>query len=109
MIIWIQILPCPAAEIGKLWVPEIALIYLRDLFLSIGLKAATNNVSFKCKFLYKLLFYVHLTNKMIVFFGFGLFKQTSLQFLQQIYVKNVHPVYGAGSQTHDLWNVILFP
>ena len=68
MIIWIQILPCPAAEIGKPWVPEIALIYLRDLFLSIGLKAATNNVSFKCKFLYKLLFYVHLTNKMIVFF-----------------------------------------
>ena len=39
---------------------------------------------------------------------FGLFKQT-LQFLQQIYVKNVHPVYGAGIRTHDLWNVNLFP
>ena len=37
------------------------------------------------------------------------FKQTSLQFLQQIYVKNVHPVYGAGIQTHDLQNVSLFP
>jgi len=41
-------------------------------------------------------------------FIFGLFKQT-LQFLQQIKVKNVHPVYGAGNQTHDLWNVSLFP
>ena len=29
-------------------------------------------------------------------FIFGLFKQTSLQILQQINVKNVHPVYGAG-------------
>ena len=31
-------------------------------------------------------------------FIFGLFKQTLLQFLQQIYVKkcHVHPVYGAG-------------
>ena len=41
-------------------------------------------------------------------FIFVLFKQT-LQFLQQIYVKNVHPVYGAGIQTHDLRNVSLFP
>ena len=32
---------------------------------------------------------------------FCLFKQT-LQFLQQIYAKNVHPVYGAGIQTHNL-------
>ena len=30
-------------------------------------------------------------------FIFGLFKQTSLQFLQQINVKNVHPEYGAGN------------
>ena len=29
-------------------------------------------------------------------FIFGLFKQTSLQLLQQINVKNIHPVYGAG-------------
>ena len=42
-------------------------------------------------------------------FIFGLFKQISLQFLQQIYVKNVHPVYGAGIRTHDLQNVSLFP
>ena len=39
-------------------------------------------------------------------FYFRLFKQT-LQFLQQIYVKNVHPVYGAGIRTHDLWNMLL--
>ena len=30
------------------------------------------------------------------------FKQTSLQFLQQIYVKNVHPVYSAGIRTQPL-------
>ena len=28
--------------------------------------------------------------------------QTTLQLLQQINVKNVHPVYNAGIQTHDL-------
>ena len=39
---------------------------------------------------------------------FFCFKQT-LQFLQQINVKNVHPVYGAVIQTHDLWNVSLLP
>ena len=42
-------------------------------------------------------------------FIFILFKQTSLHFLLQIFVKNVHPVYGAGIRTHDLWNVSLFP
>ena len=43
-------------------------------------------------------------------FIFGLFKQT-IQFLQQINVKkcHVHPVSGAGIQTHDLWNVSLLP
>ena len=30
-------------------------------------------------------------------------KQTSLQFLQQINVKNAHLVYGAGIWTKDLW------
>ena len=30
------------------------------------------------------------------------FKQTSMNFLQQIDVKNVHPVYCAGIRTHDL-------
>ena len=40
-------------------------------------------------------------------FIFGLFKQTSLQILQQINVKNVHPVYGAGFRTHNLQNMIV--
>ena len=39
---------------------------------------------------------------------FRLFKQT-LRFLQQIYVKNLHPVYGAGIRTHDLSNMSLRP
>ena len=34
-------------------------------------------------------------------FIFDLFKQT-IQFLQQINVKNVHPVYGAGIRIHGL-------
>ena len=41
-------------------------------------------------------------------FIFGLFKQT-LQFLQQINVKNVHPVYSAEIQTHDPQNISLLP
>ena len=36
------------------------------------------------------------------------FKQT-LQFLQQIYVKTVHPVYGAGIGTHNLLYMSLLP
>ena len=42
----------------------------------------------------------------LVSFIFGLFNQT---FLQQIYVKNVHPVYGAGIWTHNLQNKSLLP
>ena len=42
-------------------------------------------------------------------FIFGLFKQKSLQFLQQINVKNIHPVYGTGIRTHDLRNASPFP
>ena len=38
---------------------------------------------------------------------FSVFFKQTLQFLQ--YVKNVHPVYGAGIRTHDLRNVSLFP
>ena len=34
--------------------------------------------------------------------------QTNIKFLQQIYVKNVHPVYGAGIWTNDLHNMSLF-
>ena len=37
------------------------------------------------------------------------FKQTTIQCLQQINVKNVHPVNFAGIQTHDLQNMILLP
>ena len=42
------------------------------------------------------------------FIYFRLFEQT-LQFLQQINLKNVHPVYGAGIRTHDLHNMSLLP
>ena len=34
---------------------------------------------------------------------------TNITFLQQINVKNVHPVYGAGIQTHDLQNMSRHP
>ena len=37
---------------------------------------------------------------------FCLFKQ-SIQFLQQINVKIVHPVHGAAIRTYDLWNMSL--
>ena len=42
---------------------------------------------------------------------FGLFKQTSLQFLQQINVKkcHVHPVFCAWIRTHDLSNMSRLP
>ena len=33
--------------------------------------------------------------------------QVLLQFLKQI--KNIHPVYGARIQTHNLWNMSPFP
>ena len=41
-------------------------------------------------------------------FIFGLFKQ-KFQFLQQINLKNVQPVNGAGIRTHDFWNVSFIP
>ena len=44
----------------------------------------------------------------LFFVYFCLFKQT-LQFLQQINVKNVHPEYGAGIRTHNLRNMSLLP
>ena len=34
---------------------------------------------------------------------------TNIKFLQQINMKNVHPVYGAGIRTHDLCNISLLP
>ena len=44
----------------------------------------------------------------VYFCLFSLFNQT-LQILQQINVKNVHPVYGARSRTHDFQNMSCFP
>ena len=44
----------------------------------------------------------------LLLFIFGLFKQTSLQLFNKHMWKNVHPVYVAGIQTHDLWNMSLF-
>ena len=41
-------------------------------------------------------------------FIYILFKQT-IQFLQQINVKNIHPVYGPGIQTHNLLNMSSLP
>ena len=44
-----------------------------------------------------------------LFHLFSSFQTNILQFFQQIFVKNVHPVYGAGIRTHDLWNMSLLP
>ena len=41
--------------------------------------------------------------KMGLFFIYFCLSKHTLQFLRQINVKNVHPVYGAGIRTHDLW------
>ena len=49
-------------------------------------------------------FFKKWANHDLFLFILGLFKQTSLQ----LYVKNDHPVYGAGIWIHDLWNVSLF-
>ena len=43
-----------------------------------------------------------------LFIYFSVFNQR-LQFLQQIHVEKVHPVYGAGIQTHELWDTSLLP
>ena len=42
-------------------------------------------------------------------FIFGLFQAKIITILQQINVKIVHPMYGAGIQTHDLRNTSLLP
>ena len=47
-------------------------------------------------------------NPVLFFIHFRLFKRTLL-FLQQINVKNVQSVYGAGIQTHNLCNMSLLP
>ena len=42
-------------------------------------------------------------------FIYGLFQANINTIFQQINVKNVHPVYGAGIRTHDLQNMSLLP
>ena len=37
------------------------------------------------------------------------FKQSSTQVYNKLMRKNVHPVYGIGTRTHDLQNVSLLP
>ena len=44
----------------------------------------------------------------LFFVYFRRFEKT-LQFFQQINVKNVHPVWGAGIRTHNLSNMSLLP
>ena len=44
----------------------------------------------------------------LFFIYFRLFEKT-LQVLQQINLKNIHPVFGAGIQTHDLKDMSLVP
>ena len=53
-------------------------------------------------------FFKKWANPGLFFVYFRLFKQT-LQFLQQINVKNVHPVYSAGIRTLNLQNMSLHP
>ena len=47
-------------------------------------------------------------NPGVFFIYFRLFKYTTY-FTTNAYVKNVHPVYGAGIWTHKLWNMSLLP
>ena len=48
-------------------------------------------------------------NPGLFFIYFWSFQTNIITILQQIYVKNVHPVYNTGIRTHDLWNISLFP
>ena len=66
-------------------------------------KIHSKKLDFKC-----LVFLKKWANTRLVFIYFRLFKQT-IEFLQQLNVKNGRPVYGAGIQTHDLWNMSLLP
>ena len=57
---------------------------------------------------FKYFFKIKWANPGFFFIYFHLFKQT-LQFLQQINAKNVHPVSGARIQTHKLLITSLLP
>ena len=68
-----------------------------QIILQVGdLKRCLNDVRKSNRFLFLGLFFI----------CFRPFKQTFL-FLQQLNVKNVHPVYGAGIRTHSLQNMSL--
>ena len=45
----------------------------------------------------------------LFFILFSVFFKQTIQFLQEINVKNVHPVYGARIWTHDLSNMSHHP
>ena len=67
-----------------------------------------NSEAFSTNFFKGIRFFIKEANPGHFFVHFRSF-QTTIEFLQQMYVKNVHPGYGAGIRTHDLWNVSLFP
>ena len=67
-----------------------------------------NSEAFSTNFFKGIRFFIKKANPGHFFVHFRSF-QTTIEFLQQMYVKNVHPGYGAGIRTHDLWNVSLFP
>ena len=54
-------------------------------------------------------FYKKMTDSGLFYCLFSVFQTNIIVILQQIDVKNVHPVYCAGIQTHDLWNMNLLP
>ena len=54
------------------------------------------------------MFFLKMVHPRHLFYLFSSF-QTNITILQLINVKNVHPVYGTGIQTHDLWNMSLLP
>ena len=56
-----------------------------------------------------LTFFKKWANPGLFFVFLGLFEQTLLQFLQQINVKNIHPVSGAGIRTHNPLITSLLP
>ena len=62
-------------------------------------------------FLINLSFFKKIGQPRPLFRLFSIFSNKQYNFLQQIKVKkcHVHPVYGNGIQTHDLWNVSLIP
>ena len=71
--------------------------------------ASANNAKTDAKIEWALeVFYKKMVNPASLSFIFGLFKN-ALLFLQQINVKNVHPIYSAGIWTHDLSNMSRLP